>query len=535
MLHLNEVFAKLRAQQATATSDRDRRARQAEAVQRHLFPAQRDLIADPHRWKVALCPGRAGKTTTTGAYLLTVALRRPRANILYLSLTEEVARRYLWGELLEYDRKHGLGCTFRETEGAVLVPGGAIIYFGGAGNVDVIENYRGTPWDLVVIDESKSIAPRVMRRLLEDILPPRLRDRRGTVLVEGTPGDALIGPFWEISDKPATVIRQDGAERVATSRPYRKRDEVNWRGVHWQWSLHHWPLSENTKVHFEDCEPGCARAHIWEDSLEEKRRRNWADDHPSWLREALGEWAADGTGKCYAYEPKRNTWKPARTAANPLGLPQPHDWYFTMGVDFGTTDRFAVVTWAYAADYPNLLQVGEFAQAGLTIRRQAEILREKYAALGGYCVSMVGDPSKKSIMLELQEEYGIPIEPAEKAGKRAAVEMMKADQIEGRVRAFEGAEIIEEWSALVWDDKGEREVEGMPADCADAGLYGYRAARHRFATEAQPPIKPGTPEHDALLEEREIARAIARENAMADPEGDGDRIDNTGWFGEETY
>ncbi len=231
MLHLEAVFSELRRQQKTVHSDAARRAQQVAAIQRHLFQAQRDLIADPHRKKVALCPGRAGKTTTTGAYLLTVALTRPRANIVYASLTQPVARRYLWGELLEYNKRHDLGLTFHNTQGAVTTPDGSIIYFGGASNADVIEDYRGTPWDLFVLDETKSVAPLLVRRLIEDILPSRLMDRRGTLLLEGTPGDAFAGPFWEISDFPARRIRNEDGRQVATSRPYRERDEPRWQGV----------------------------------------------------------------------------------------------------------------------------------------------------------------------------------------------------------------------------------------------------------------------------------------------------------------
>ncbi len=142
---------------------------------------------------------------------------------------------------------------------------------------------------------------------------------------------------------------------------------------------------------------------------------------------------------------------------------------------------------------------------------------------------MRGDPARKAVMFELQQEYGIPIEAAEKTGKRGAVEMMKADQLEGRVKALEGAEIIGEWTTLVWDDDGEREVEGMPADNADAGLYGYREAKHRFATEPERPVQPGTPEHARMIEEAEVERAIAHEKALSDPEGYDAHIENIGW------
>lgn len=529
MLFLDDAFERIRRDLKIRQGDEEKRRKQVAAMREGLFQAQLDVLDDPARKQALLCPGRAGKTTVTGRDLAMDLLSTTRDNFAYTTLDKKVARRYLWGELQALNHDFQLGLDFRSSDDIVASATGNLLYFGGLETVDAIEKYRGTPWKKFIVDEAKSVPLHNTKTLLTDVLPPRLRDRRGTLRMQGTPGEALAGEFWRVTDHTARRIR-DGR---AVSRPYRERLLPQWQGIDFEWSLHHWPLSENTAVHYDDCPAGCKAPHLWLAALEEQRQKGRLDDHPSHRRENLGEWAADATGKCYSFEHGRNTWR--RTSdVYPFGLPKHHDWFFTMGVDFGTTDRFAVETWAYAADYPDLLLVDEFAQAGLTIRQQAGILRRKYDALEGRCTAMAGDPARKAVMLELTTEYQIPIEPAEKLDKEGAMEVMKADQIEGRVKAFEGAEIIHEWQTLVIDPLTRREVEGMPADCADAGLYGYRRALHRFATDS-PAAKPkkGSPEWEAQREQDEIDRAVAEEKRISQPEEFDMRIEDAGWFGDE--
>jgi hypothetical protein len=531
MIFLDDVFERIRRETAVRVDDEEKRRRQCAGMRTGVFPAQADVLDDPALRQVLLTPGRAGKTTVTGRDLAITALSTTRGNIAYTTLDKKVARRYLWGELQALDHDFQLGLDFKSSDDLIVSPTGSIIYFGGTETIDACEKYRGTPWDFFDIDEAKSVPLRNMEALLTDILPPRLRDRRGRLRVQGTPGEALAGEFWRISDFPARRI-VDGRARA---RPYRERNDPRWKGVAWEWSLHHWPLSENTAVHFDDCPRGCKAPHLWLMALEEQRQKGRADDHPSHRRENLGEWAADATGKCYAFEHGRNTWRRG-SDVYPFGLPRGHDWYFTMGVDFGTTDPFAVVTWAYAADYPDLLQVDEFRAAGLSIRKQAGILRRKYDALQGRCVAMAGDPARKAVMLELRDEYQIPIEPAEKLDKEGAMAVMRGDLLEGRVKAFEGAEIIGEWQTLVLDPLTRREVEGMPADVSDAGLYGYRRALHRFATDAPAgPPRRGTPEWERQREEDEVARAVAEDRRITQVDEDvyDARVEDVGWFSEE--
>src|SRR5262249_45381405 len=188
--------------------------------------------------------------------------------------------------------------------------------------------------------------PRLLRNLVEEVLPLRLIDRRGTLILGGTPGNVLQGPFWEWTDRPARVIRTVGNGRVAFARPYRERLLPKWQDVAVTVSLHTWTLAENT-----------ARPDIWLAMLEQKRAQDISDDNPIWRREALGEWVADHTNKLYRFEPARNTWTPDPEARTPFKLPEGHDWYYVIGVDFGYTDPLAIVTLAFSDSHPVLFQV----------------------------------------------------------------------------------------------------------------------------------------------------------------------------------
>ena len=58
------------------------------------------------------------------------------------------------------------------------------------------------------------------------------------------------------------------------------------------WSFHTWSPKENPA-------PQCQRA--WRDGLIKKKAKKWADDHPAWLREYMGQWTAGGEGLVYRY------------------------------------------------------------------------------------------------------------------------------------------------------------------------------------------------------------------------------------------
>lgn len=503
------------------TTWRANRLAKADQLLRGLLPPQRALFEDPARYVTALTPGQAGKTRLSLHLIIDTLLRRRSALVAYVSLTQKVAKRYLWEELLALNTEHALELESHNTDGYFRAPDGGLCLFGGIESAADVERYRGSPWDLFILDETKSADQKLVQTLVEDVLPPRLATRNGRLALVGTPGAVLHGKFWEITGRPARTIRHEGAQRIATSRPWRDRLEPRWQGVDFEWSFHAWALAENSKApHVPDCScPDKGAPHLWQQALLRKKAKGWSDDNPIWLREYMGEWVADATNRLYRFNPERNLWKPDLKSKEPFGLPTGHDWWFVVGVDFGHSDPCAIEILAFSDTHEDLFQVWEYNQRGLSLREQAMVVKRAQDMCGERLAGTVGDPARKHILHSLQVDHGVCVEAAEKREKRDAVELVSSDMHEGRYKVLEGSELHDQVASLQWDETGLKEIAQVN-DASDAGLYAHRKAQHRLASRPPPPPPPGTPEFEAEQHEAEM-EAIAREGQLRD-NADGD-------------
>src|SRR5690606_4695586 len=103
-----------------------------------------------------------------------------------------------------------------------------------------------------------------------------------------------------------------------------------------EWSFHRWTLQQNTKK-------VDARGRTpWENALEDKKRKRWADDNPVWRREGLGEWATSDDVLVYAFagllasdgeRDCRAIWQPQSGGQfTKWGLPVDEEWRYILGV-----------------------------------------------------------------------------------------------------------------------------------------------------------------------------------------------------------
>ena len=489
---------------------RSRRIELADRLLRSLNPVQLNVFQDTARNIGILTPGQAGKTTLSGRLIADTLLRKPRALVAYVSLTQKVAKRYLWEPLSALSKDYGLEFEPHATDGYIRAPDGGMCVFGGIESTADVERYRGTPWDLFILDETKSADQRLVKTLVEEVLPPRLANRNGRLVLSGTPGAVLHGTFFNLTGPASTAIRIEGGKRIATSRPYRKRGEAAWQDVIFEWSLHRWSLAENA-----------AAPHLWERALERKKAKGWSDDNPIWLREYMGEWVADETNRLYRFDPSRNLWTPGKTG-EAFGLPRGHDWNFVIGVDFGHSDPCAIITIAYSDTHPDLFQVAEFNERGLSYAQQAAAIRRAQLACGERLIATVADPARKGIVESLRIDHGVYVQSAEKREKRDAVELVSADMFEGRVKVLKGSTLEGQAASLQWDETGLKDLDQVN-DCSDAFLYASRKAHHRMADA--PPVGAITPaEHREALMAAELD-SIQRQQMANDEDAFGEVAD----------
>lgn len=498
MLYVNPLVVLQDAWSDCLAEDRaDELIKLADVIARKAHKnGQRGFVLDSSKRIAVLCGRGAGKTTAAEFRLARRLLKQAGAQCLYLASSRDQARKLLWEPLKALFARLNIAARFYEDRlQCVMQHNGASLTLDGANDRKDIEKYRGIPHDEVVIDECASMKPSLLDNLINQIIIPRLGDRKGTLVLIGTPGRVFLGPFYEIT--------RTGSDQ---SRPYAERDDVVWEG--WSsWSFHAWNLKDSAEAGID------AAINLWAAALEEKKNKLWSDDNPTWLREYLGRWARDNTETVYHYRPHDesgqpwNQWNPERTPFGLAKLPEHlSDWSFVYGIDFGVKDPTAIQVFAYSLTDPakTLYHVYEFEKRGLNIRQiAAQIIGDSLDidTPGGivgqtdWPDAMVGDASSEAILKELADVYGIRISPAPRkwGDKLAAIETFNGDLIDGRIKIMMGSKLEEQLTLLQWvsrEDGQIREDPGAENDCADAALYCRGAAKHLLSGPAPEVQKP---------------------------------------------
>jgi hypothetical protein len=504
----NSLFNRLKRETGAQWGDYYRA--QAAQIRERLFPQQRDFIEDPSRTKAALCPRRAGKSVASVSYMLDVALCKPDAQVLYITLTRGTAKRIAWSELKKLNRMFDLVDPqkgFHETDLIMRFENGSVIQLAGCETMADVEKFRGGQYDLVIIDECASMNAELFMSLIVDAIMPTLSDRKGTLAIIGTPGRTLVGPFYEATGPVAFKVgphpdqKQFPGIRYVMSRPYEERREDKWDDVMFSYSFHRWMTKDNV------ANPG-----IWEDQQRIKVMNGWADDHPQWRREYLGQWVADDSGFVYRYSADRNDWEPNTKAENQWGLPDDHEWRFVIGIDLGYDDDTAIEVAAWSETSPDFYHLGvgvnmpglDVAQLAAEVARLADefdpdVIVADRGGLG------------KMVVETLNRQYGLPVEAAEKSEKRDHIELLNSDLLRGRCKIRKGSTLAYQMSILQWDERNPKiEDRDTPNHACDAFVYVWRYCYHHFNRKKHVEIQVGSPEYWAE-KMREAADKAGRE------------------------
>jgi hypothetical protein len=414
----------------------------AEQLLAKLFPEQRAFVEDPCRRKAALCPRRAGKSFSVLVYAAYICLKRPDSRVLVLARVRRQVKATFWAEFKRINRSYGLGAHCRNNDLEVEFPNGSMLYFAGADTQEEAEKYRGTGYDLVAIDECKSFPASLLQELLAEIVEPALLDRRGSVVLIGTPGSILAGPFYAVTSGDLSVIPTD--ERAHWTAKRFGSDELG------KWSCHRWSSQDNI-----------ACPWIWEEALDFKQSSGLADDDPVWVREYLGQWVADGDALVYAYgkiEDGRCDW--VRDDDGPHGLPTGQTWRYILGVDLGYHDATAFVVGAWSPTSPALyyvhvekhekLHIGEIADRCISLESQFGEFDARVFDTGGL---------GKTLVESLAQIYGIVCTTAEKRDKHDYIKLMNTDIIRGRIKLDANSLLADEWRTLQWADNKKFKID----------------------------------------------------------------------------
>lgn len=441
-----------------------------------------------------------------------------------LNVSLKVGRRNYWAQLVPHMMtKFGIPGKAYQNELVIKLTNGSLIYLLGADKRDAIEDIRGAQFDLFIIDEAKSYPPSLLAELIREVVRPTLRDRRGTMLMIGTPGSVFQGPFFEATYPGHETVTGSGkaAKKKPTSRLY-TNPEPFWllnQNAHVRplWSRHTWQITDNV-----------AMPHLWQEALDEKSDAGWADDEPIWLRESLAQWVTGADEFVYAYanlsstDPDRVHWTPDYTAGNKWGLtPADDEWRYILGVDTGYVDAFAMAVGAYNKHDGVLYHIWDYHEDKLDTLAQVDAIQRAIRKFGRFDAIVV-DPGAggKPLAEMLRQRFALPAKVAEKTEKKAYQEFLNADFKAGRVKILPKSDLAVQLATLQFDmssgmsltelarrDKLS-ENKSQANDLCDTWLYLWRHSYHYYRKDRPTVAEPGSPE-EYLEQQRAAMNAAA--------------------------
>lgn len=558
---MSHLFKRLRDQGEAIESDRSRWMARSEAIYNGLHALQRgplDSVRMGYKYLGIRCPRRAGKSFSLASLALWYGERHPNSRILIISLTLKSTIDNYWaaspGGLFAQNELYDLGIKWNNSRYSWVHENGSRGHLQGAETIADIERIRGAlaEADIAIVDECKSFAPELLAQLIRDVLLPGLLTRDGVLVLGGTPGSLPIGVFYEatspssrtegICEKckkghPTCVpVGSEDDEAFACIRQAALEDP-NTAGLAALWRLHSWELKDNL------ASPGA-----WTRALSDKMRHQWADDHPAWRREYLGEWVTDATDLVYAYaahkdKPDFVTWYPTKgNKQNPAGLPQDlGPWRFVLGIDLGFVDDSALVLAAYSEQTKQLRHVYDYKAPGLTID---EFIEQVYEVIDRYgrpdaIIADTAGGGSKMLIETLNQRYGLGVEAAKKTEKQDHIELVNSDLAAGSIKIIPGSDLANEMCGLQWDLSRDskvvlartgrlREDPMCPNHLCDAFLYLYRYSYHFWSVAPEVALTPNTEAYWKKMEEASIARVLARRRGSRDSHGLGQWASRTG-------
>jgi hypothetical protein len=360
-----------------------------------------------------------------------------------------------------------------------IFPNGSIIRFVGADHPRFAKLLRGQEHDIVIVDEAQDFCFIDLAYLLRQVLSPTALDRRGRLLMCGTPGPEEAGFFYEV-----VVLKKHGEWDVVDGDP----DD------------NHYNATERRE------------------EIAAMKAANPGIELESWVqREYHGKWVADNRQLMVKLRPEVNylyEWAPEA------------DDLYVLGIDWGWFDSSAYVLGTWNPRRHNRLVYLEAWD------KPEMRLEDHLKAIAGYrahpvfgpklrlvCDPAAGKHSQK-IVEQLRGTYQLPLENAYKVGKELTVAQVDMEASLGQIQIFNHADpahpelngMAEQWNVLMWqiDPRTKERTEGGPRHRHDAALYVRRAV----ALEACHPKQTTVVDEEQRMYLAKIRRARARRRRM---------------------
>lgn len=443
-MEIDELISKL----SEIGDEIGRRTKSIFRSESYCFDKQISFINDSNPFKVAVCSRRSGKTIACAAHLIEEATTKENRVCLYITLSRNNAKKIIWKDLLNINRKFDLGGRIDNTELSISFSNGSSIYLSGAKDKSEIEKFRGLAISLCYIDECGSFRDYI-RDLVDDIIAPALMDYSGSLCLIGTPSPVPTGYFYEC-----------------------------WTNK--EWSKHGWTFFDNPFIVEKS-----QKTHQ-EILNRELSRRGVTIDHPSIQREFFGKWCMDADSLVFKYNPIENDYKT---------LPDMSDkWSYIVGVDIGHDDADAIAVIGFHKYLKQSYLVKEIlnTKQGITeLASQLQKVIDEYKP--DKIVADTGGLGKK-IAHEMQKRFSLPIVAAEKDRKYEFIEILNDAMRTKSFFAKASSRFAQDCSLVEWDL--DKSVNGKlvisdryHSDINDAVLYAFRESLHWLSEDAPKKIE----------------------------------------------
>lgn len=412
-------------------------------IEEICFDKQIEFIRDASPFKTACCGGRAGKTVADAVYLIQAARSRPRGVALYLTLSRINAKKLVWPEVLELNRRYALGGKVNESDLSMQFDNGSFIYVSGANTRDEIEKFRGLPLILCIIDEVQSFKPYI-ESLIDDVISKRLFDFAGTLALTGTPGPVPAGYFFDACHSPTYA--------------------------HFAWTM------------FDNPHIASKSGMSHQALLDREMNRKGVDiNDPSIQREVFGKWVLDVNVLVFKYDKAVNNY---------TSLPR-GNYTYILGIDLGFDDADALAVLAWTDTDPTTYVVEEVIKTKQGITELVKEIERIKCAYNITKIVMDAGGLGKKISEEIVRRYTIHVQPAEKVRKFENIELMNDALRTGRLKAHSNSRFAQDAMLVEWDlerSTPERKVVSTRyhSDICDAVLYAWRES---YSFTSKIPVK----------------------------------------------
>jgi len=439
-----------------------------------LFPQQRSIVTNGAFVSVWLAGRRYGKSVGASRWLLDGCFEKPGTAQLYTSKTRLHAKQVIWGELKRALAIRGFERVAREprgpmeysrndTELALSFANGSTVHLLGLNSVGEADKIRGImKLYRKFIDECGATKPSVLEYAADECLEPASIDMEGPTIYAGTPGKSWHGYWFQLSGPGRTV-----------------KDPL-FRGT----------MFDNPHL------PHAARL-----AAEIKKRHGWADDHPTWVSEYLGQWAHDADSLPFP-------WDPVDSAP---ALPEYRSaWRYVLAIDVGQVNASGYTLWAAHDNDPADWIVSSWRRENQLIDSMAADIRKTWGEVGRCRVVMDTGGMGKQHAEELRRRKGIPVEAAEKRDKASALRVLRDQILSHRVKVLDGKRndaIRDDFAVARWNDERtdieeNRKDPTSHLDAAHAALYGHRALRNYLYADEEPELSPDEVIRAKLIKQR---------------------------------